>query len=335
MKKHSVVIGLLISAVFLYLAFRRIDFRELSQHLMSARHWYLIPASVLTVAALWIRAIRWGLLLHPLERIAPGTLFSATSIGFMCNNILPMRLGELIRAYVIGRSTGVRASAAFATIIVERLFDLFTMLAILGLILIFAPFYNRPFKMGALFAFIAGLTALAGLILFHARPEPFERIASRLLPGGIRDRVLGLLRSFGRGLEIFRDPPRLAGAGALTLLMWLLITGVIQICFASARLNAIGGDLPATASLVLLVVIAIGVMVPSGPGFVGTMQAAAVAGLLFVGYTDKASALSFSILYHATQWFPVVIVGMIFLVRENLSLAMVRRISSEGDLDQV
>jgi len=333
MKRHSVAIGLLISAVFLYVAFRKTDLGELAQHLAAANYLYLVPASILTLGALWVRAMRWGLLLRPLQRISPPTLFSATSIGFMCNNVLPMRLGEVIRAFLIRRSTGVRASAAFATIVVERLFDLFSMIGVFGVLVIFAPFHNRQFKIGALLACVAGLVVLALLVFYHARPSAVERLVGRLLPGRIRDRVIALLRSFGDGLMIFRDPPRLLGVGVLTLVMWLMIAVVIKICFASARLQEGGLVLPATSSLVVLVVIAIGVMVPSGPGFVGTMQAAAILGLAIVGYTDRDRALSFSILYHATQWFPVVLVGLVYLVKENLSLAQMRQISTRADLE--
>ncbi len=329
MKKRSVLISFLISAVFLYLAFRKTDFGELWIHLSGARYWLLVPASLLTILALWVRAVRWGLLMYPLKRIPAETLFSATAIGFMCNNILPMRLGEVIRAYIISRSSGVRASGAFATIIVERLFDLFTMIGIFGLLLIFDPFSNRPFKCGALAAFVIGLLALGILILFHIRPRLFERAANLLLPAAVRGKVLGMLGSFGAGLEIFRDIRRLAGVAGLTVLMWLIITAVIQVCFSSARLEDAGIPLTHTASLVVLVVIAIGVMVPSAPGFLGTLQAAAVLGLAIVGYTDRDRALSFSIIYHATQWFPVVIVGLIYLVKENLSLAQVQDISSQ------
>ncbi len=333
MRKRSVAIGLAVSAVFLFLAFRKTDFGELFHHLARANYLYLIPASLLTVAALWVRAVRWGLLLHPLKSIDANTLFSATSIGFMCNNVLPMRLGEFIRAFVIRRSTGVRATAAFATIVVERLFDLFAMIGVFGVLLLFAPFENRQFKLGALLACVGGLGVLGGLVLYHLRPQSTEILVGRFLPGKVRTKVLGWLRSFGSGLEIFRDVRRLLGVGALTVLMWFMITVVIKICFASARLEEGGATLPATSSLVVLVVIAIGVMVPSGPGFVGTMQAASVLGLAIVGYHDSDRALSFSILYHATQWFPVVLVGLIYLVRENLSLAQVRQISSERELE--
>ncbi len=333
MKRHSMIIGLLLSGVFLYLAFRKTDFGELWTHLSTARYWLLAPASLITILSLYVRALRWGLLLAPLERVGPNTLFSATSIGFMSNNLLPMRLGEVIRAYVLSRSTGLRGSAAFATIIIERLFDLFCMIGIFGILLVFAPFYHRSFKFGVLFAFVAGFIALAGLVFFYLKPEPITRLVGWCLPARIRDRLIGMLQSFGEGLGILRDFRRLVGIGVLTLVMWGLITVVIELCFASARLESGGTELPATASLMVLVVMAIGVMVPSGPGFVGTLQAAAVLGLAIIGYRDTDRALSFSILYHATQWFPVVFVGLIYLIRENLSLAQVQRISRQEDLE--
>ncbi|MBD3237395.1 MAG: flippase-like domain-containing protein [Candidatus Eisenbacteria bacterium] len=332
MKRRSLIIGLLLSAVFLYLAVRKVDLHEVWRHLAAADYWLLIPASLLTLLSLWIRAYRWGVLLAPLQRIGAGTLFSATSIGFMCNNILPMRLGELIRAFVLRRATGVRASAAFATIIVERLFDLFAMVGIFGVLVVLAPFENRQVKMSLLFALILGVIVLGGLLVFYLRGETFEALARRLLPARVRERVAGMVGSFSSGLDILRDVPRMLWVGALTLLMWLCIVLVIEICFSASHLEAGAASLPATASLFVLVVMAIGVMVPSGPGFVGTLQAAAVLGLFIVGYRDQARAFSFSIVYHASQWFPVTLIGFVYLMREQLSLAQIGRISSREDL---
>jgi len=333
MKWRSILIGVLISAFFLYLAFRQTDLHEVWAHLTAARYGYLVPASLLTLLAFWVRAVRWGWLLRSLKPIPDLTLYSATMIGFMCNNILPMRLGEFVRAYVIGRSAGIRPSAAFATIVVERLFDLFSMIGIFGLILAFFPLHSRMFKIGVLAAFLIGLGVLVLLLVFHLRGAIFRAWAGRLLPVLIRDRTLRILESFETGLGIFRDGRRILVVGLLTLLMWLCFVFVIQLCFAAARLETAGGDLPPLASLVVMVVMAIGIMVPSGPGFVGTLQAAAVLGLAIVGYRDQGRALSFSILYHITQWFPVVLVGFFFLMREQLSLSQVGRISGKGYLD--
>jgi uncharacterized protein (TIRG00374 family) len=332
MKPRSIAIGLLVSGFFLYLAFRKTDLHEVSAHLAAANYWYLIPASALTIFAFWIRAVRWGVLLHPLKPIPLGQLFSATMVGFMCNNLLPMRLGELVRAWVIGRSAHIRASAAFATIIIERLFDLFSMIGVFGIVLIFAPFENRPFKLGVLLALLAGAAVLGALLLFHHKGESFGAIALRFVPRAIRPRVDALMTNFQSGLEIFRDPGRLAIIALLTFAMWFCFAIVIRICFASARLETGGLTLPPLASLVVLVVLAIGIMVPSGPGFVGTLQAAAVLAFAIIGYRDQSRALSFSILYHVTQWFPVVAVGLVCLMKENLSLAQVGRLTSEETL---
>ena len=355
MKRHSLFIGIAISALFLYLAFRRTNLSEVWSHLASARYIYLLPASLLTLLAFWIRAIRWGRLLSPLRSISPGALFSATMIGFMCNNVLPMRLGEFVRAFVIGRSSGVRPAAAFATIVIERLFDLFSMIGIFGAILVFYPFHNRVFKAGVLIAFVFGLAVLAFLVVLRLKGDallgwargislrPGDR-AARWIPAPLRDRLLGalaklrdrLLRaltSFRAGLEIFSDVRLLLVVGVLTLSMWLCFVFVIKFCFQAARLEE-AASLPPMASLVVMVVMAIGIMVPSGPGFVGTLQAAAVLGLSMVGYGDQGRALGFSILYHATQWFPIVLVGLIYLTKEQLSLSQVGRISGEKVLGE-
>jgi len=329
MSRRSLLIGFLVSAVFLYLALRSTDLHNVWAHLAAARYGYLLPASLLTLFAFWVRAVRWGWLLQPIKRISQGRLYSATMIGFMCNNILPMRLGEFVRAFVLGRSAGVRPSAAFATIVIERLFDLFSMIAVFGVILVFFPFHNRLFKVGALIAFAMGLAVLAVLIVFLLRGDWFLRVVAPLIPRRIRERTLKSLDNFRAGLGVLRDPRRLVVIAALTLLMWGCLVFVIRFCFTAARLENGGASLPPLASLVVMVVMAIGVMIPSGPGFVGTLQAAAVFGLAVVGYRDQDRALSFSILYHATQWFPIVLVGLVYLMKEQLSLAQVGRISQE------
>jgi glycosyltransferase 2 family protein len=332
-RRRSLVIGLAVSALFLYLAFRKTDLHEVTRNLAAANLWYLLPASALTIFAFWVRALRWGFLLRPLKSIRLGTLFSATMIGFMCNNLLPMRLGELVRAWVIGRSARIRASAALATIVVERLFDLFSMIAIFGGVLIFAPIRHRELKTLVLIGFVLGVVILGGLLVLHFRGARLGELFARFVPRGLRPRATSMLDSFQTGLGIFRRPGQLIVIGGLTFLMWFCFAGVIRICFAAARLETGGVTLAPAASFIVLVVIGIGIMVPSGPGFIGTMQAAGVFGLAIAGYGDKGRALSFSILYHITQWVPIVLVGLFYLTRENLSLAQVGHLAERAPLE--
>jgi uncharacterized protein (TIRG00374 family) len=333
-KYRSMAIGLLVSAVFLYLAFRKTNLHEVYQNLAAADLWYLLPASALTIFAFWVRALRWGFLLRPMKTIRLGTLFSATMIGFMCNNLLPMRLGEFVRAWVIGRSARIRASAAFATIVVERLFDLFSMIAIFGGVLLFAPIRHRQLKSLVLAGFFFGIVILAGLLVLHFRGRRLGEVFTRFVPRALRPRAASTLDAFQTGLGIFRHPARMAVVAGLTFLMWFCFAGVIRICFAAARLEAGGAILTPAASFIVLVVIGIGIMVPSGPGFIGTMQAAGVFGLAIAGYTDRGRALSFSILYHITQWVPIVLVGLFYLTKENLSLAQIGHLAEREPLDE-
>ena len=327
MKWRSMLIGLLVSAVCLYLAVRQVDVPKVLHGLAAADHWLLLPASLLTILAFAIRAVRWGVLLFPLKPIRFGPLFSATMIGFMSNNVLPMRLGEFVRAWVIGRFAGIRGSAALATIVVERLFDLFSMIAIFVLTLFLAPIQNRQFKTLVLIGLLFGVVVLAGLLVLHLRGQRLGEVLGRFFPRRVRPRVGAMFDNFQAGLEIFRDPGRLAVTAGLTFLMWACFAVVIRICLASAHVVVGGQPLSISADLVLLVVIGIGIMVPSGPGFIGTMELAAVKGLEIVGYRESGPAGSFAIIYHATQWFPIVLVGLIYLMKENLSLAQVGRLA--------
>lgn len=129
--KWKLWLGIGISVLFLFLAFRKVNLHELKKALESANYIYLIPAILLTILSLWIRAFRWQYILQPVREIRVSSLFSATMIGFMANNLLPVRLGEFVRAYTIGEKERISKSSSLATIVVERIFDGITILSFL------------------------------------------------------------------------------------------------------------------------------------------------------------------------------------------------------------
>ncbi|MBD3336429.1 MAG: flippase-like domain-containing protein [Candidatus Eisenbacteria bacterium] len=316
--KRKLLIGSLLSLIFLYLAFRQSDFGEIYRHLRETRTVYLIPAVVLTLLHMFFRALRWRHLLAAVKVIPLSPLYRSTLIGFMANNLLPARLGELVRAHVIGRWENISRSAALATIAMERVFDLFTMLVLFGLIAVFLPLTPAVRQIG-----IAGLgfgVLILGffIALHHTGPRAVQ-VVGRFLPGRIRARGMQIVASFQAGLAVLREGRQLLWAALYSFVMWALIVVVIHSCFAAAEVTAGGEPLPPAAGVVVLVVMAIGLMVPSGPGFVGSLQLAAKLGLKVFGVEDN-TALSFSIVYHATQWLPITIVGLVFLIQANLSL---------------
>jgi hypothetical protein len=321
-RRITFFVGIALSALFLYLAVRGARLSEMAAVLARANYWYMIPCVAFTLLAYGFRSLRWRYLLHSVRPIPMGTLFSATIIGFLANNVLPARLGELVRAHVVGRRAGISRSAALASIVIERIFDLFTLLALFGVVSFVSP-YPGVVGEAALIVFGIGCAALIALILWNRHPDRFVRVLMRFIPSRGRDRAAGLADGFREGLGVFDKGAHLWMVGFVSILHWASIIIVTWLCIRSLGIAAPQPQ----ASLVALVAIALITMVPSAPGFVGTLQGAGTAALLVFG-VPKEQGLAFSILYHATQWLPVNIVGAYFLVREGMSLGQLSRLAA-------
>jgi hypothetical protein len=255
-------------------------------------------------------------------------LFPSTVIGFMANNLFPARLGEVLRALVLARRARVGRSAAFATIVLERVFDGATVLAML---------FVSVRVLGASFPGWlrnAGLAAAGGLVLLLAfltalklRTGAAMSAAGfllRPLPERFRGRALGVLRSFSDGLRMMHDWKSVARTSLLSVCLWVF--PALSIHFA---LLASGIRLPVTASFFLLGVLCIGVAAPAAPGFVGTIQFVSVLGLEFFG-VSRGQALGYSLIYHLSQHLPVTALGLVFFFSEGLSFSRLRAEGRKG-----
>lgn len=316
------LIGLIISAVFLFLAFRKVDPVELKSVLEHADYIYLVPVVFLALMSLILRVFRWRYLLRPVRELPFGSVFSATAIGLMANNVLPARLGELIRAYVIGKREKISKSASFATVIVARIFDGLTILSFLAAVFIFYAF-SLPgwLQKAAILTLTLYLLAIVVLVLLKTRTRMVLRVVSYILgpfPKKLGARILSVLDSFAAGLGILHSVREILYSAVLSILIW--VPNIVIIYFL---LHSFGIYLPFFASVVLLVVIVIGVTIPSAPGYVGTIQYATVAGLALFS-VPKSQALSFSLVYHAAVFLPITITGFICLVVAGFSLKELR-----------
>jgi uncharacterized protein (TIRG00374 family) len=308
-------LGIIVGSIFLYLACRKADLHDMSLALRDARYIYLVPTVILTIGSIFIRAYRWKFLLCPIQSISFPQLFSATSVGLMANNLLPARLGEFVRAYVIGRAN-VNRSSAFATIVVERVLDLFVLLFLLTAIFTFFPFPDWVTKAGYLILLLAA-TTLVCLMLLKAYPGKAEKAFGSILavlPLRLLRKILKLLRSFIEGLEILGDIWALMITVILSVGLWLMIAlAVWSACIA------FGFHLPFYAPLIILTFISVGIMIPSAPGFIGTFQFFAVKSLGLFGISGD-QALSFSLAFHATQFIPITLVGLFCLWISNVPI---------------
>jgi uncharacterized protein (TIRG00374 family) len=311
-------LGIGVSLVLLWVAFRGVPLDELGRSLREIRPLWLVPVLASILVRFWLTAIRWQVLLGPTKHIGTHRLFAVTLIGFMANNVLPARLGEFVRAYALGRAEALPTSLSFATIVVERVFDGFTLLLFLVVGLSFLD--PQPWLVWSAAAAGGLYLAALGVLLALRRPGG-AALSARLLdwlPAGLRARVSGLLASFTLGLQVFDDPRALLSVAGLSLLIWLVNVAGVQAMFATFALA-----LPVHAAMLVQAIIAVAIVLPSAPGYVGTFQVATVAALALFA-VPEATALSLSLVYHAVNYVPITVVGLIYLSAMNLTLGELR-----------
>jgi glycosyltransferase 2 family protein len=321
-KKGHVWIGISISLALVIYLFSRVDYRQLWLSMASADVALLLVAGILLAGTLVTRAWRWQYLLKPLKRVEFSNAMSATSIGLMANMILPIRLGEIVRAVVLGYREGIDRSASLATVVVDRLLDGFTILFILVVLLLVVPLpldqgWERRLRWGGLLFFLVYLGAFALLFYLHRSPSQMLHGVRRLgsgLPARWVDGLCRFLVSFSVGLQSLNRTENLGQIIVTSLILWGLV-GVYN--FLVVR--AFDLYLPVTVGFLLLVTQAAAVMIPSSPGFVGTHHAATFACLSLWGVSPE-TALGVALVMHAIGYFLTIAIGAIYLWVVGISL---------------
>ena len=318
----QILLGLAVSAGLLAYCFWDVDLAVIVARLRETLWTFLALSVALSFASMWARAWRWGYLFPPGPR--PSHLFRALLIGYMGNNLLPLRAGEVVRIYVASRR-GPRFWTTVATVVVERALDGLALGLIVAGLLLLVPV---PVEMRWSIAIFLALDLAAILVLAMIAVAPrvcrvlIETIFHRV--GWLERRLIGLLGTMTEGLRGIRAPrnaiPVLLGSVAI----WLLLALSVWTAMHAAHL-----DLPLVASWVVLAFLGLGVSLPSSPGFVGVIQAATVLALALFG-VPRAEALSFSLLFHASQFFPITAVGLVCLLLEHVSLTDAAREASQG-----
>jgi glycosyltransferase 2 family protein len=318
--RKTKIIGFLLTFVFLGLVLWKTDLSELWSALRSANYLYVIPAAFCTATSYLLRTARWQRILLPTRRIPYRGLLAVLMIGFMANNILPARLGEVVRAYVLGRREAISKSLSFATIMLERLLDGVTLLAVLGVLALMMPL---P-VWGEELAYVAGavfLIATLGIVVLLLREDLAGRVIHlvlRPLPRSLAAKAAEKADSFILGLHALRGGRAVFELIALSVVIWS-----VEATFYYLVLTAFNIALPTPtlvlAALLLLVVVNLGIMLPSAPGYVGTFQFFGVLALGVFG-VQRELALSATIVAHGVQYVLVTAVGLLYFGRENISL---------------
>ncbi len=303
-------LGLAISAVFLVIAFRGQHPSEVWAVLRQADLVWLVPALALFALGVLVRAVRWSVLLRPVAPLSGRDVLPVLLAGYTANNILPLRTGEIVRAFLLGSRFGVRRSAVLGTIAVERLFDGLTMLGfLLAAMTMVSPTPElRRLALAAALAFALAIAAIAALLLAGDAWRKVLDIALRPLPAGLAIRVRSIASAFLEGLGA------LSRRGDLAL---VTATSVVAWGFEAAMYWALGrafGDplaalLTPAAAVLTTGVANLATLVPAAPGYVGTFEAGVLLAVHGALGAPRALALSYALLVHAALWFPVTVVG--------------------------
>lgn len=326
--------GGVLALALLGLFFRGVEWTALKAAFRSADPWFLAGVVVATLVTYLARAWRWGYLLAPLARVPFIRLFSVTLIGFMSGLLIP-RAGEVVRPYLVGRHHALKTSAAFASIILERLVDLITVLALFFLYLYVLPHPAAQATgplMGALR--LGGALAAAGVVVIvallfalHSRADSVMSLVDRLLfrlPARVAAPASRVLRSFASGLAVLQaSPTHLLAILGQSVVVWLAIATSFYCCN-----RAFGVDLPFSSTFPLLAFLTVGVAVPT-PGNVGGFHEAYLLALTQVFGVARDTAAAAGITGHALGSLPVLVLGLVFLGREGLTMGKVAEMTEE------
>jgi len=321
-------VGIMLSVALLAWVLRDVSLAAVWGELQRSNLWLFLASAVASTLIFPLRAIRWRIILEPVApglRIAP--LWRSIAIGGMVNNLIPARAGEIARAYALTRETPVPFASALASLAVDRLFDMVVLLG-LGVVAMLDPAFPRGARVAgqtlghlAQGSVVLVVLLVGGLYMLAIFPSQLVRafeIFARKVSPAVEERGKGALLRFSAGLSVLKSPGRFAAVFAWTIAHWLMNAFAFWLGFM-----AVGIHLGFAAALFLQLLIAIGVALPSAPGFFGVFEKLATVGLAIYGVTATA-ATSWAIGFHILSFIPITVIGIYYFSRLGLSFRELR-----------
>lgn len=315
-KRWQFWLGAGISALFLLFALRNLHLGDVWEAMRTARYAWILPGVAVYFLGVWARTWRWDYLLRPIKRIPVRRLFPVVVIGYMGNNIFPVRAGEVIRAYLLRQREGVSISTSLATILVERVFD--------GLVMLMFVFIGLPFT--PMPGWLQGMVVAASLLFFGAlavfmvlaiKVEWAETVygwlIERIVPARFRPPARGFADRFMTGLESLRSGRAVLMLFATSVVIWLAET--VKYWFV---MHAFDFSVPFWVLMLMNGIVNLATTIPSSPGYVGTFDAPGIEILTIFG-VERAVAASYTLVLHAALWLPITLLGLWYMTRQNLT----------------
>jgi len=311
----KISIGLLITALALWLSFRKLDWQVLKTTFLQANLFWVFLAAVNTIFTVYALGLRWQILLKTQDRISLSRLFRLNIISQYANIVMPARFGEVLRAYLISRQSRVSGAYAMGTVLIEKVLDFFIFVALW----VIAPalFALNEAVRGYKIALVFCLLSLVLIIVMVLRPKiliKWARFFSVIIPKKFRERFINFLE---RGIEAFN---LLKSVKTLLILFFLTIVFVVsQVLTNYFLFRAFDLPLSLWAALFLLLAVQVGNIPPSSPGKIGIFEFAVILALS-VFAIPKSQALSYALMLHVVVYLPKILLGLIFITTMDVSL---------------
>ncbi len=332
-RRVQAAVGIIVSVAFLYLAVHDIEPSKVLKKLSEINFIYLPACLLLYALFFFLKAIRWSWLLKPVKDLSARDVFPAMMIGFMGNNVLPAHLGEFVRMFALSKQYTIKKTSVFSTIVLERILDFLVITANLAIVLQFIPLTEdlELVRTGGYLVGAGSAGALLFFLFFVWKTDATLAAADkcmRILPSALRGKLIAMLHSGAHGLYSLRDAKLLAGAIFISALHWVLNAAVLYLACLSFPTEK---ELPLLAGLLLLSVCALGVTLPTAPGFFGTMQFCFKCSLAIFGISSE-TAFTASMYALLIGYIPVTLTGFFFLGRLGLSLSTIKE---EADKEEI
>lgn len=326
--KHKIAlfISLAVSLGIIVFLFAKVDWHEVFAQIKNLNPWFIPILPLAFLPMIWLRALRWKLLLPNRDQLSVSRLMDATIIGFFASFVLPLRAGEIIRPWVVTRWQPVKFSTSIASIIIERIFDSICLLTLMLTCLSQIPDVPSEIITGAY-----GLLTLTGVlvgivVISYLLPGKVEAVFHKIIDGIVgrfsKDtaaKINGMIVEYFAGLRIISTFRQLAMVLFLSFVMWLSVAVWYQ-----GLLWAFGEFPSFWVGMVVNVGIALAIALPSAPGFIGVFQAGCVFALSYVyGYSEEF-AMAYSIIGHLMQMVFTISAGLIVLHLRGLRFSQLK-----------
>lgn len=338
--------GLAVTAAALWWSTRNVKLKDFINDLQNFNPWWLIPAFITFYYSMYLRAVRWGLLFRPHHDLKGYQVFRPLMLCFGFNCILPGRVGEVARAFIIGKKTGV--PTALATVVAERIIDAATLIGLLAFCLwqlppmdpnisvqlwgMPKPLTGEAFNDASRNIIVISFVLVAGVIVFMIPlTQRILHAIIRRLP--VADRFKSslhhLLIHFAQGFHALKEPWTMARILFQSLVIWSLI-GVSNLAIA----KGFNMQMNLAQAEAQMVIVAIFITLPATPGYWGLFEAGIVFSSIVLGIVraeQQSLALAYALVVHILQYLPIVILGLIFAWQLNMKPAAVEAIETQPE----